>query len=101
MRLIPVNEFLITDDLLATGGTIEATIQLVEELGGVVAGIAFLIELSELDGRNKLNRSRYANINDLLGCGGAYTRALFSYIILQNSSYRIHIFIRLINNVEK
>jgi adenine phosphoribosyltransferase len=45
---------LITDDLLATGGTIDATIQLVEELGGVVAGIAFIIELSELEGRNKL-----------------------------------------------
>jgi adenine phosphoribosyltransferase len=46
---------LITDDLLATGGTIEATIQLVEELGGVVAGIAFLIELDELNGKDKLN----------------------------------------------
>jgi adenine phosphoribosyltransferase len=46
---------LITDDLLATGGTIEATIQLVEELGGVVAGIAFLIDLSYLDGRKKLD----------------------------------------------
>ncbi|RST76032.1 adenine phosphoribosyltransferase [Siminovitchia acidinfaciens] len=46
---------LITDDLLATGGTIEATIELVEKLGGVVAGIAFLIELSYLDGRKKLD----------------------------------------------
>lgn len=46
---------LITDDLLATGGTIQATIELVEKLGGVVAGIAFLIELSYLDGRKKLN----------------------------------------------
>lgn len=45
---------LITDDLLATGGTIDATIKLVEQLGGVVAGIAFLIELSYLDGREKL-----------------------------------------------
>jgi adenine phosphoribosyltransferase len=51
----PGQRVLITDDLLATGGTIEATIQLVEELGGVVAGIAFLIELSYLDGRNKLD----------------------------------------------
>ena len=50
----PGQRVLITDDLLATGGTIEATIKLVEELGGVVAGIAFLIELSYLDGRNKL-----------------------------------------------
>ncbi|RDI44114.1 adenine phosphoribosyltransferase [Falsibacillus pallidus] len=51
----PGQRVLITDDLLATGGTIEATIKLVEELGGVVAGIAFLIELTYLDGRNKLD----------------------------------------------
>lgn len=50
----PGQRVLITDDLLATGGTIEATIKLVEELGGVVAGIAFLIELSYLNGRDKL-----------------------------------------------
>lgn len=50
----PGQRVLITDDLLATGGTIDATIKLVEELGGVVAGIAFLIELSYLDGRDKL-----------------------------------------------
>jgi adenine phosphoribosyltransferase len=50
----PGQRILITDDLLATGGTIDATIQLVEGLGGVVAGIAFIIELSELEGRNKL-----------------------------------------------
>lgn len=51
----PGQRVLITDDLLATGGTIGATIQLVEELGGVVAGIAFLIELSYLDGRKLLD----------------------------------------------
>lgn len=50
----PGQRVLITDDLLATGGTIEATIKLVEELGGVVAGIAFLVELTYLDGRDKL-----------------------------------------------
>lgn len=50
----PGQRVLITDDLLATGGTIEATIKLVEQLGGVVAGIAFLIELTYLDGRKKL-----------------------------------------------
>lgn len=50
----PGQRVLITDDLLATGGTIEATIQLVEQLGGVVAGIAFLIELTYLEGRKKL-----------------------------------------------
>ncbi|ANB56354.1 adenine phosphoribosyltransferase [Anoxybacillus sp. B7M1] len=51
----PGQRVLITDDLLATGGTIEATIKLVEQLGGVVAGIAFLIELTYLEGRNKLD----------------------------------------------
>lgn len=45
---------LITDDLLATGGTIEATIKLVEQLGGTVVGCAFLIELGYLDGMSKL-----------------------------------------------
>ncbi|WGG44349.1 adenine phosphoribosyltransferase [Rossellomorea sp. DA94] len=50
----PGQRVLITDDLLATGGTIEATIKLVEELGGIVAGTAFLIELTYLDGRDKL-----------------------------------------------
>ncbi|MBD8069315.1 adenine phosphoribosyltransferase [Bacillus sp. PS06] len=51
----PGQRVLITDDLLATGGTIEATIKLVEELGGIVAGIAFIIELTYLDGRSKLD----------------------------------------------
>ncbi|ACJ33104.1 Adenine/guanine phosphoribosyltransferase [Anoxybacillus flavithermus WK1] len=50
----PGQRVLITDDLLATGGTIEATIKLVEQLGGIVAGIAFLIELTYLEGREKL-----------------------------------------------
>ena len=50
----PGQKVLIVDDLLATGGTIEATIKLVEELGGVVVGCAFLIELTFLNGRDKL-----------------------------------------------
>jgi len=50
----PGQKVLVTDDLLATGGTIGATIQLVEDLGGIVVGTAFLIELSELHGRDKL-----------------------------------------------
>jgi adenine phosphoribosyltransferase len=45
---------LIVDDLLATGGTAAATVRLVEKLGGTVVGIAFLIELSFLGGRDKL-----------------------------------------------
>ncbi|OKL38201.1 adenine phosphoribosyltransferase [Domibacillus mangrovi] len=51
----PGQRVLITDDLLATGGTIDATIKLVEQLGGVVAGIAFLIELNYLNGRANLD----------------------------------------------
>ena len=44
----------IVDDVLATGGTMAATIRLVEQLGGQVAGIGFLIELAFLKGRQKL-----------------------------------------------
>ncbi len=50
----PGQRVLITDDLLATGGTIVATIKLIEELGGIVVGIAFLIELKYLHGMEKL-----------------------------------------------
>jgi len=42
---------LLIDDLLATGGTIKANIELVEKLGGNIAGLGFLIELEYLDGR--------------------------------------------------
>jgi len=45
---------LIVDDLLATGGTSSAAAQLVESLGGNVVGFAFLIELKDLKGREKL-----------------------------------------------
>jgi len=45
---------LIVDDLLATGGTARATVDLVRQLGGDVHGIAFLIELVALNGRDKL-----------------------------------------------
>jgi adenine phosphoribosyltransferase len=45
---------LIVDDVLATGGTMAATIRLVEQLGGTVAGVAFLLELAFLEGRQKL-----------------------------------------------
>lgn len=51
----PGQRVLIIDDLLATGGTIEATIQLVEQSGGIVAGMGFLVELVELEGRKKLD----------------------------------------------
>ncbi len=45
---------LIVDDLIATGGTIVAAIKLVERLGGIVAECAFLVELPELKGREKI-----------------------------------------------
>ncbi len=50
----PGQRVLLVDDLLATGGTMEATVKLVEQLGGEVVGIAFAIELDFLKGRNKL-----------------------------------------------
>lgn len=49
-------QVLIVDDLLATGGTAAATVRLVESLGGVVVGVSFLIELSFLGGRKKLEQ---------------------------------------------
>ena len=45
---------LIVDDVLATGGTAAAAVQLVEAIGGEIVGTSFLIELSFLDGRKKL-----------------------------------------------
>jgi len=51
----PGQKVLICDDLLATGGTVEATTRLVKELGGEVVGCAFIIELTELKGREKIS----------------------------------------------
>ena len=53
---------LVVDDLLATGGTVGATIDLVERLGGEVAGTAFLIELSFLQGRERLEGYRVTTL---------------------------------------
>lgn len=50
----PGQKVVIIDDLMATGGTIEAIIQLVERLGGVVVKTVFLMELEGLEGRKKL-----------------------------------------------
>ena len=49
--IIPGERVLIHDDLLATGGTVSAACRLVEKLGGSIAGLSFLIELSFLKGR--------------------------------------------------
>jgi adenine phosphoribosyltransferase len=50
----PGQAVLLVDDLLATGGTISATAELVEKLGGKIVGMAFLIELEYLHGREQL-----------------------------------------------
>ena len=52
----PGQRVLAVDDLLATGGTMAATLKLVERLGGVIVGAAFLIELAFLGGRARLER---------------------------------------------
>lgn len=52
----PGDRILVVDDLLATGGTVLATCKLAERLGGTIAGIAFLVELTFLNGRKKLEK---------------------------------------------
>lgn len=53
--IAPGDRVLIVDDLLATGGTAAAVVKLVQKLGGVIVGIAFLVELTWLKGREKLD----------------------------------------------
>ncbi len=50
----PGQRVLVHDDVLATGGTAKATVELVEQLGGVVVGLPFIIELAFLNGRDRL-----------------------------------------------
>lgn len=50
----PGESVLLVDDLLATGGTMSAAAKLIKKAGGKIAGIAFFIELSSLNGRDKL-----------------------------------------------
>jgi adenine phosphoribosyltransferase len=52
--IAPGQRVLAVDDLLATGGTMSATLRLIEQLGGRVVGVAFMIELAFLGGREKL-----------------------------------------------
>jgi len=58
----PGQRVLIVDDVLATGGTAAAAAELVEQLGGVVAGFSFLIELSALHGADKLGGYPYRSL---------------------------------------
>jgi adenine phosphoribosyltransferase len=53
---------LVVDDLLATGGTVGGTIELVERLGGEVVGLAFLVELDFLKGRERLQGRRVTSV---------------------------------------
>ena len=57
-------KILLIDDLLATGGTMKASIELVEKLGGVIVGLGFLVELCYLEGR-KLIGNKY-NVYSLI-----------------------------------
>jgi len=52
--ILPGERVLIVDDLLATGGTAEAGIRLIERLGGEITGCAFIIDLPDLGGRKRL-----------------------------------------------
>jgi len=54
----PGQKVLVVDDLIATGGTTEAMIKLIESLGGEVVGVVVLIELAGLKGREKINGYR-------------------------------------------
>ena len=58
----PGQKVVIIDDLIATGGTVEAAVRLVEELGGVVVKIVFLMELEGLKGREKLKGYDVASV---------------------------------------
>ena len=63
----PGQRVLIVDDLLATGGTAQASAKMVEQLGGVVAGIAFVIELygNGMDGRGILKNYEVCSLMKL------------------------------------
>ena len=50
------SKVLLVDDLLATGGTMAAACELIEKIGGDIVGISFLIELSDLGGREKIDK---------------------------------------------
>jgi adenine phosphoribosyltransferase len=58
----PGQKVLIVDDLLATGGTVHGTIELVERLKGNVVGLAFLVELDFLKGRDRLEGRRVTSV---------------------------------------
>lgn len=60
--ICPGQKVVLVDDLIATGGTIEACVRMVEELGGEVVKIVFLMELAGLKGREKLGKYDVASV---------------------------------------
>jgi len=65
--IYPGEKIVVVDDLLATGGTAEAGCKLVEELGGEVVKVLFLVELPELDGRSKLGEYKIESLISFSG----------------------------------
>ncbi|MCL2700933.1 MAG: adenine phosphoribosyltransferase [Phycisphaerae bacterium] len=63
--IAPGQKVLVVDDLIATGGTVGAACQLIEQLGGQIVGLAFVIELSFLKGRHRLSRYRMHSLIDV------------------------------------
>jgi len=61
----PGDRVLVVDDVIATGGTASATVELVERLGGSVVGLGFLVELEFLGGRRRLVDSGAAKADDI------------------------------------
>ena len=59
---LPGQRILLVDDLLATGGTMTAAIELITRIGGRVVGIAFLVELTFLEGRARLKEHDYFSL---------------------------------------
>lgn len=60
-------KYLVVDDLIATGGTAEASCRLIEKGGGEVVGCLFLVELKDLDGRKKLTKRKVVSLVEFEG----------------------------------
>ena len=65
--LVKGARYLVVDDLLATGGTAEAACRLIEKGGGVIAGCLFLVELPDLNGRNRIGKFPVDSLIDFEG----------------------------------
>jgi adenine phosphoribosyltransferase len=63
----PGQRVLMVDDLIATGGTMKAAIELVEQLGGKVVGVAFVVDLPDLHGKEKLEGYRVVTLVEFEG----------------------------------